>query len=300
MWYNAVEKDFRPEMKHFLLLHHPKLPHSLALAQQWSAQFDALGARTSIISSWDEVAVASSLGDVDLAIALGGDGSILRAARLCASVHVPILGINLGRVGFMSELRPEEFDARTLVDGAFWIEERMMLHATFSRGGSTLGAYDALNDVVVGRGKLARVIRLATYIDGGYLTTFVSDGAIVATATGSTAYVSAAGGPILAPEVKTLVLVPIAPYLSQVRSLVLPEGSCVLLRLETDHRSILTIDGQIDIELEDGDEILVQASEHTARFARFQPRTYFYRTLVERLRARGVEARDEKEPANGK
>jgi NAD+ kinase len=287
-------------MKHFLLLHHPKLPHSLTLAQQWSAQFNALGARVSIISAWDESAITKNLGEVDLAITLGGDGTILRAARLCAPVRVPILGINLGRVGFLSEMHPEEFNARALIDGAYWIEERMMLHSTFSRGGATLGAYEALNDVVVGRGKLARVIRLETYIDGDYLTTFVADGAIVATATGSTAYVFAAGGPILAPEVKTLVLVPIAPYLSQVRSLVLSEGSRVLLRLNTDHRSILTIDGQIDIELENGDEIQVQASANVARFARFQPRTYFYRTLVERLRERGVEARNEKGPANGK
>jgi NAD+ kinase len=279
-------------MKHFLLLHHPKLPHSITLAQKWSAQFDALGARASIVSAWDETAIAASLDGVDLAITLGGDGTILRAARLCSSLHVPILGINLGRVGFMSELRPEEFNARALVDGTYWIEERIMLHATFLRSDSLMGSYEALNDVVVGRGNLARVIRLATYIDDDYLTTFVSDGAIVATATGSTAYGFAAGGPILAPEVKTLVLVPIAPYLSQVRSLVLPEGSRVLLRLDTDHRSILTIDGQIDVELEHGDEIQVQASANLALFARFQARTYFYRTLVERLRARSVEPRD--------
>ena len=281
-------------MKHFLLLHHPKLPHSIKLAQQWSAQFDALGARATIISAWDEPAITANLDGVDLAITLGGDGTILRAARLCASVRVPILGMNLGRVGFMSELRPEEFDARALIDKTYWIEERIMLHATFSRGGLTLGSYEALNDVVVGRGNLARVIRLATYIDEDYLTTFVSDGAIVATATGSTAYGFAAGGPILAPEVKTLVLVPIAPYLSQVKSLVLPEGSRVLLRLDTDHRSILTIDGQIHVELEHGDEVHVQASANLARFARFQTRTYFYRTLVERLRAHDVDGRDGK------
>jgi NAD+ kinase len=286
-------------MKRFLLLHHPKLPHSLTLAQEWSAQLERLGARSSIISAWDEPTITKQLSEIDLTITLGGDGTILRAARLCAPACIPILGINLGRVGFLSEMRPEEFNARALVDGTYWIEERMMLHSTFSRNGTTLGAYEALNDVVVGRGKLARVIRLETYIDGDYLSTFVADGAIVATATGSTAYVFAAGGPILAPEVKTLVFVPIAPYLSQVKSLVLPEGSRVLLRLDTDHRSILTIDGQIDIELENGDEILVQASTNVARFVRFQPRTYFYRTLVERLRERGAEVRNEKGPGNG-
>ena len=280
-------------MKNFLLLHHPKLPRSIELAQTWSEQFRALGAPSAIVSAWDAPGIAEQINSTRLAITLGGDGTILRAARQCAPAQIPILGINMGRVGFLSELAPEEFDAQKLVSGDYWIEERMMLRSTCTRNGKSLGTFEALNDVVVGRGKLARVVRLATFIDGDYLTTFVADGAIVATATGSTAYVFAAGGPILAPEVKTLVLVPIAPYLSQVRSLVLPEGSHVLLHLETDHKSILTIDGQIDIELENGDEILTQASPNVALFARLQPRTYFYRTLVDRLRERGIETRHE-------
>lgn len=276
-------------MKHVLLLHHPKLPHSLALAQQWSVRFAELGARATIVSAWDEAEITRQARASDLAITLGGDGTILRAARACAPARVPILGVKLGRVSFLSEIDPEQFDARALVDDAYWIEERTMLHAICTRSNTTLGEFEAMNDVVVGRGKLARVIRLATFIDGDFLTTFVADGAIVSTATGSTAYVFATGGPILAPEVKTLVLVPIAPYLSQVKSLVLPEGSRVLFRLQTDHRAILTIDGQIDIELEDGDEVAVEASKYVARFARLQPRTYFYGTLVERLRERGTE-----------
>lgn len=280
-------------MKQILLLHHPKLSRSLVLAQHMAAELEQLGAHTMIVSAWDEPAIKQRVVEMDLAITLGGDGTMLRAARACAPARVPILGINLGRVGFMSEMMPEEFNARVIVEDAYWIEERTMLHAELSRGGASLGAFEALNDVVVGRGKLARVIRLATYIDGDYMSTFVADGAIVATATGSTAYVFASGGPILAPEVKTLVLVPIAPYLSQVKSLVLPEGSRVLLRLDADHRSILTIDGQIDVELEDGDEIRVQASANVARFARLQARTYFYRTLVARLRERGVESQRE-------
>jgi NAD+ kinase len=293
-WQRLPIIEAKHQVNHVLLLRHPKLPHSLTLAQQWAARFDQLGVGASIVSAWDDAEIARRVPEINLAITLGGDGTILRAARLCAPARVPILGVKLGRVGFLSEIAPEQFDARLLVDGAYWIEERTMLHTTCSRGSATLGAFEALNDVVVGRGKLARVIRLATFIDGDYLTTFVADGAIVSTATGSTAYVSAAGGPILAPEVKTLVLVPIAPYLSQVKSLVLPEGSRVLFRLETDHRAILTIDGQIDIELEDSDEISVAASAHVARFARLQPRTYFYRTLVERLRERGSKEREER------
>ncbi|MBI4785772.1 MAG: NAD(+)/NADH kinase [Chloroflexi bacterium] len=280
-------------MKNFLLLHHPKLPRSLALAQQWAAQFEQQGANATIVSAWHDPEISRCIPQTDLAITLGGDGTILRAARLCAPMRVPILGVKMGRVGFLSEIEPEQFDARVLVDGAYWIEERTMLHAGCARDGKTVGEFEALNDVVVGRGALARVIRLATFIDGDYLATFVADGAIVATATGSTAYVFAAGGPILAPEVKTLALVPIAPYLSQIKSLVLPEGSRVLFRLETDHHSILTIDGQTDVELRDGDEITVEASAHMARFARLRPRTYFFRSLVKRLRGRATE--EEKE-----
>jgi NAD+ kinase len=122
----------------------------------------------------------------------------------------------------------------------------------------------------------------------------------VGTPTGSTAYVAAAGGPILAPLVKTLVLVPIAPYLSQLRSLVLTEGSRVSIRLDTDHNAILTIDGQIDVDLQNGDEILVLASPHLARFARFQSRTYFYRTLVDRLRQRAIEHQEKAHTAQAK
>jgi NAD+ kinase len=273
-------------MKHVLLLHHPKLAHSLTLAQNWSNQFEALGVRTTLISAWDEADIIHQAERSDLAITLGGDGTILRAARALAPIRVPILGINLGRVGFLSEMQPEQFDLRALIQGQYWLEERMMLHASFSRQGITLGEYEALNDIVVGRGTLARVIRLATSIDGDYLKTFVADGAIVATATGSTAYCFAAGGPILAPEVKTLVLIPIAPYLTQLKSLVLPEGTHVLFRLETDHDAILTVDGQVDIKLQNGDQVEVKASPHIARFARLQPRTYFYGTLVDRLRER--------------
>ncbi len=286
-------------MKNLLLLHHPKLPRSLVLAQQWAAQFGELGARATIVSAWADSEIARTVPQADLAITLGGDGTILRAARACAPFRVPILGIKMGRVGFLSEMAPEQFSARLLVEGAYWIEERTMLRAESSREGKPLGEHEALNDVVVGRGALARVIRLSTYIDGDYLSTFVADGAIVATATGSTAYVFAAGGPILAPEVKTLVLVPVAPYLSQIRSLVLPEGSHVLFRLETDHGGILTIDGQIDVPLKNGDEIRVAASQNVARFARLRPRTYFYQTLVDRLRERSAE--EEKENGqNGK
>jgi NAD+ kinase len=289
-----------PAMKYFLLLHHPKVSQSLEFAQQWLNDLEKLGARVSLLSAWDEPSIIKQAPGADLAITLGGDGTLLRVARACAPLGIPIFGVNFGRVGFLSEVVPDQFDPQALIDGKYWIEERTMLHALCARAGRAIGEFEALNDVVVGRGKLARVIRLATSIDGDYVKTFVADGAIVATATGSTAYVFAAGGPILAPEVKTLVLVPIAPYLSQMKSLVLPEGSHVFFRLETDHNAILTVDGQIDVELQNGDEVLVQASKHVAKFARLQNRTYFYRTLVERLSERDGDNREDNGKTNGK
>ncbi len=270
-------------MKYFLFLHHPRLPHSLVLAQEWAAQLEGLGARATIVSAWEDAEIASHIHQIDLAISLGGDGTILRAARACAPSCAPILGVKMGRVGFLSEIEPDQFNAQSLIDGSYWIEERMMLRAEFSRDGKLLGHYEALNDIVVGRSTQARVIRLATFIDGDYLTTFVADSAIVATATGSTAYVFAAGGPILAPTVRTLVLVPVASFLSQIRSLVLPEGSQILFRLEAEHGGVLTVDGQVNVPMKDGDEIMVAASEYMSRFARLRPLTYFYKSLVDRL-----------------
>ncbi|MBI3914573.1 MAG: NAD(+)/NADH kinase [Chloroflexi bacterium] len=273
-------------MQRVLLLCHPKLEAARPYAEKWARELNDLGTHAEILEAWDDAAITRAAPGSDLAITLGGDGTLLRAARWCAPVGVPVMGIRMGRVGFLSEMLPQDFDARAIAEEKFWIEERAMLESSFTRAGVVLGTYTALNDVVVGRGKLARVIRLATYVDGDLLTTFVADGAIIATATGSTAYVFSTGGPILAPEVKDLVLVPIAPYLSQIKSLVLPKGSRVRFRLQTDHGAILTIDGQIDVELQDGDEVTVQASAHSARFARLQSRTYFYGTLVERLRER--------------
>ncbi len=273
-------------MKTCLLLYHPKVSRAYELAFQWKSQLNDLGIEVLVTSAWDDADIKDWIRRADLVITLGGDGTILRAARVCTPWRVPILGIKMGRVGFLSEIEPDQFDASSLAAGNYWIEERTMLRAVHSRSGTVLGTFEALNDVVVARGKVARVIRLATFIDGDLLTTFVADGAIVATPTGSTAYASAAGGPILAPDVKSFVLVPVAPYLSELRSLVIPEKSRILFRVEAHQSPILTIDGQMDVDLQEHDEISIMASDNSARFAHVRPRTYFYPSLVERLRSR--------------
>ena len=271
-------------MKRIGLLHHPKLPATQPMAERMARAVEAHGVATWIGSTWNEEAVAAKIGDLDLLVTLGGDGSILRTARMACKQDVPVLGVKMGRLGFLAELDPDEWEGALprLLAGDFWLEERMMLNAEYHPG-DDCRAYEALNDVVVSRGSIARIVRLETYIDGSYLTTYAADGLIIATATGSTAYALAAGGPILPPQLRNFLLIPIAAHLSMNRAIVLGQGDTVELRVHTDHQAILTVDGQFEYDLRDGDVVSVQASPHTSRFVRLQDRTYFYRTLMDRL-----------------
>lgn len=274
-------------MNRIALLFHPHKERARELAYAWQQEILTRGAPEPIVTSaWDEDQVEHICHRVDLILTLGGDGTLLRAARVGAPCGVEAIGVKLGHVGFLSGLRPEAFSQNLdrLLNGEYWVEERTMIQAEWQRGDRILGTYDAINEIVVSRGKLARVIRIEASIDGEVLQQFALDGAIVSTATGSTAYSLAAGGPILAPSVRTLLLTLISPYLSPIRSLVLPEGAHVSLQVQSPHTPILTIDGQTDYELEDGDIIETQTCPYPARFARLEAKTYFYRTLVNRLR----------------
>ena len=225
------------------------------------------------------------LPEVDLLATLGGDGSILQAARLAATNDVLILGVNLGRVGFLTEAETGQWEdvlSRTLA-GDFWVEERMMIRVAAERGKETLAEVEALNDVVVGRGARGRAVHLRAEVDGGELARYVADGLIVATPTGSTAYALAAGGPILPPQLRNILLVPVAPHLSMERPIVLAEGVTVRITVLGRRPAVLVVDGHADAELENRDSVNVEASPHAARFARVRERNYFYRTLVSRL-----------------
>jgi NAD+ kinase len=279
------------EIKNIGILHHPRLPESLTTANALAERLSELGAFPWLASVRDEDAIARKLPTLDLLMTLGGDGTILRAARLAAPVGKPLLGVNMGQLGFLAELEPDEVlsKAEAILEGRFWMEDRLMLQVTSisNEGRCKLSTpLLALNDAAVGRGLLSRTVRVETHIDGDYLTTYIADGVIVATPTGSTAYALAAGGPILQPELRNLLLTPIAPHLTVVHSLVLLPTAIVELKITTDHPSSLTIDGQNDIPLESGDVVTVTASPHTSRFLRFQPKAYFYRTLLERLSSR--------------
>lgn len=274
-------------MNRIALLFHPHKEIAHELANQWRKEIVRAGAPEPLIANaWEETALENICSEADLILTLGGDGTLLRAARVAAPCGVPVMGVKLGTVGFLSGLRPETFSENLprLLNSDYWVEERIMVQARWLRGDQQIGVFEAINDVVVSRGKLARVIRIETMIDGAVLQLFAADGAIISTATGSTAYSLAAGGPILAPTVRTMLLTLISPYLSPINSLVLPEGATVSLRVHSQNQPILTVDGQTDHELQDGDVVETQASPNLARFARLEAKTYFYRTLVNRLR----------------
>lgn len=218
----------------------------------------------------------------DLFIALGGDGTMLRAGHICSSYGIPILGINLGRFGFLTEIGRDDWKKALdiVFHGEFRLEERMMLEVSQWRDGQKIRQWEALNEAVISRGKFVRPIQLDVEIDNRLLSTYVADGIIVSTPTGSTAYAMAAGGPILLPELRNILLVPLAPHLSIEQAVVLAEDSLVSIAAHTYHEAVLSIDGQTPIELKEEDVVNIKASEHGVQFIRLQDPGYFYRNLT--------------------
>jgi NAD+ kinase len=272
-----------PVIQNAVILAHPQLPEAAQNAAQIAAFLQELGIPAAHGLLYD-TALRQRLktGEFDLLISLGGDGTVLRAGHLCAPHDVPILAINLGRFGFLTEVKQDQWREMLprLRSGDYRLEHRMMLHAEQWRAGELLGSWEVLNEIVVSRGHIVRPVRLVTSVDQRYLTTYVADALIAATATGSTAYALAAGGPIMPPELRNILLVAVAPHLSIDRAIILSEGSSVSIVVNTDHQAVLSPDGQVPIGLADGDRVEAYASEHTIRFLRFQDPGYFYRNLT--------------------
>ena len=205
----------------------------------------------------------------DILVVLGGDGTFLRAAQWVSLVDVPILGINLGKVGFLSKAEANELEAvlEKLVAGRYAIRERMALAGSILPGGRpSESQFTALNDIVIARGSLARVVRLDVSIDESHLATFVADGLVVASPTGSTGYSFSAGGPILDPSGRSLVVTPIAGYLSAIRSIVVSPEQVVRCRVVDAHEALVSIDGREDRRIQVGDVVEVRALERPIRF----------------------------------
>jgi NAD+ kinase len=275
-----------PPVRSAAVLLHPKIEQARQVADIVCAALDECTLSVSRASAWDVARLRELLPHVDVAITLGGDGSILRTSRLAALFNTPVLGINLGTLGFLAEMEPAEVPERIppLVRGNYWVEERIMLQIEHWREGERLGTYQALNEAVVGRRSLSRVVHVRTRLNRQELTSYTADGVLVATPTGSTAYSHAAGGPILHPEVHSLILTPICAHPHTSGSIVVPPNTVVELTAHTDHEAALSIDGQEDVPMRDGDVATMSISPHIARFLRNQKRDYFYETLLRKLR----------------
>lgn len=294
--HEAQTKPTMPPFHNIGILHHPKKPESLDLATKIEHFLHEHGVEhTWRNSAWDAGAIKDKLPTADLLITLGGDGTMLRAARLGAAYDVPMLGVKMGRLGFLAEVFPQDWQVplHKVLTGHYWVEERLMVRVRVehcSPNGDERVVrceHDALNDVVLSRGSLARIVQVSARLEDGYLTTYTCDGLIVSTATGSTAYALAAGGPILPPELRNILVIPVAPHMSMDRSIVLAEGAEIRLRVYSDHTAMLTVDGQFEVDVDDSDEVIVVGSPYLARFIRTRSRSYFYQTLMEKLKWSG-------------
>jgi NAD+ kinase len=270
------------------ILYHPKVAATRRQAGELAKFLKPQGFTVWECSAWDTEKACALLKGTDLLLTVGGDGTILRAVQAAVPGRTPITGINLGKLGFLTELDADEAPEKLplLLAGKGWTDERTMLQAELAAAGKEPRTFHALNDIVVARGEIVRLIHVQVSIDGQSLTTCKTDGLIVATATGSTAYALAARGPVIYPHSHDMLLVPVAPHLSLPYPLVLPEEAVVSLRLETYHRAVLSIDGHINLALSSGDTVIVRRSPRVARFLRLRPRNEFYHLLEAKLRGK--------------
>jgi len=272
-------------IKQVAIFTRPRHEEALVLGEKVAQWLAERGVASWIAPAWQPGQLHGELPEMDLLVILGGDGSILRAARMAAPFQLPLFGINMGRIGFLSEANPDNWPEKLelVLQGQCWWERRLMLQAHVWREDQFLGDLSALNDMVVGRGPQARIIRLRLYVDGSHITTYTADGLIAATPTGSTAYSLAAGGPLLPPQLQNFLIIPIAPHLTFDRALVLHQEAEVTIEMEGDREAMLTADGQDLITLHGGDKVIVSKHQHESCFVRIENSSYFYHRLMERL-----------------
>jgi NAD+ kinase len=261
------------------VLYRPFVGRAEALAQSIRAQLTQHGVSSWLGSAWDEEDATIRLPGTDLIVGIGGDGTILHCARVTAPSGIPVLGVKLGQLGFITEVNDNQVEELLphVIRGEGWVEERTMLTATV--GGEVL---QAMNDAVV-RCTAVRLVEVAVEAGDELVTTYRADGVIVATATGSTGYSLAAGGPVLVPEATELVVQPICSHIGLRHGLVLPGQTVIGLRVNGRDGVVLSMDGQVDRPLHGGERVTVTTSEHKARFLRLRPRTYFLGSLHKRL-----------------
>ena len=265
------------------LAYNPTIEAALELRERAAGWCSVRGVAHWWSPAGDMARLVAELPATDILVVLGGDGTFLRGARAVAEVDVPILGVNLGKVGFLSKTETHELEAvlAQVVAGDYTIDARMAAKATIYPGGrATAGeTYVALNDVVIARGELARVCRLDVTIGESHLATFIADGLVVSTPTGSTGYSFSAGGPILDPTSRNLIVTPIAGYLSAIRSVVVSPRQVIRCRVVDAVQAQVSIDGREDRSLAVGDVVAVEAIERPIRFVEPRGATPFWDLL---------------------
>ena len=270
---------------------HPRRPASFPVADHVAQTLMDRGLQVWSRRSWGAIEQDDIAPETDIVVVIGGDGAMLRAARICAIQAIPVIGINMGYLGFLPEINsPAAWDQHIdrLVNGDYWIEDRMMIAASVIRDGEVIAQGDSLNDVVITRTKPMGTVLLQTYIDNYWATTYHADALIVATPTGSTAYALAAGGPILPPELHNILIVPVAAHLSMDRAIVLSEGATVqvIVSPERSGDATVVLDGVTLTALQAEDIINIRLSGNQGLFVRLRDRNYFYRSLLDRLEPR--------------
>ncbi|HUT35997.1 MAG TPA: NAD(+)/NADH kinase [Planctomycetota bacterium] len=232
--------------------------------------------------------------EADLAVILGGDGAILSTARRLGSNQIPAIGVNLGKFGFLAEVSPEQLQERfgDILEGRYRVSSRMRLSCALRRGGQTLVERVALNDAVVSRGALSRLVAIGLVVDGVRATTYNGDGVIVSTPTGSTAHSLSAGGPVIDPALAAFVVTPICPHTLTNRPLVVPASGCIELCVDATPVDVgLTVDGQVYQQLARGDRVVIRRAANDFRLIDLGLRTY-YDTLREKLHWSGSALHD--------
>jgi len=214
----------------------------------------------------------------DLVVVLGGDGTLISVARLVGDRQVPILGVNLGSLGFLTEITLDELypALESCLSGDYRVSERMMLRVAIARDGGVIQTHQVLNDMVINKGALARIVDLETTVNGSYLTTFKADGLIITTPTGSTGYSLSANGPIIHPDLDCLAITPICPHTLTNRPIVVASDALITVRLQSQNEDVfLTLDGQVGFELKYGDSISIERATHRTRLVVSRSKDYF-------------------------
>lgn len=270
----SVAIILNPEKKGAVQLARELLPWFEARDILVMAETDAADAMRLPRLSSDQTRLATA----DFALVMGGDGTLLRASRAMAPAGVPMLGVRFGKFGFMTDTEPADVPAvlEKVLAGEYHLDRRMMLQASVHRRSKRIASYIALNDIAIAKGPLARMLRLGTTVSGTFISTYAADGLIVATPTGSTAYSLSAGGPLVTPDLKVLVVTPICPHTLNARSLIISSHRTVEIKVESDPGDvvILTVDGQLGVPLEPGDVVSTRESRHKAKLISLAEMTF--------------------------